>query len=107
MIEERDVQRCGHGCCIYVRGQQVTKEEYGERVAKGEIVRHTYIGCLTHRGSKIVTTAAVKLGFYFGVPISQLTIPAEGLVYDTETHGYLRIATAEDARKWLKALRTK
>ena len=104
MIEERDVQRCGHGCCIYVRGQQVTKEEYGERVAKGEIVRHTNIACLAHRGSKIVKAAAVKLGFYFGVPISQRTIPAKGFVYDTKTHSYLRTATAEDARKWLKAL---
>jgi hypothetical protein len=107
MIDARDVQRCGHGCCIYVRGRQITKEEYGERVAKGEIVRHTYIGCLTHRGSKIVKAAAVELGFYFGVPSSRRTIPAEGFVYDTKTHSYLRMATPEDARKWLKALRTK
>jgi len=107
MIDARDVQRCGHGCCIYVRGQQVTKEEYGARVTQGEIARYTYIGCLTDRGSKIVKAAAVELGFYFGVPSSQRTIPAEGLVYDAKTHGYLRMATAEDARKWLKALRTK
>jgi hypothetical protein len=104
MIEARDVQRCGHGCCIYVRGQQVTKEEYGERVAKGEIVRHTYISCLTHRGSTIVKAAAVRLGFYFGVPISQRTTPAQGFVYDTKTHSFLRTATAEDARKGLRAL---
>jgi hypothetical protein len=104
MIEAKDVQRCGHGCCIYVRGQQITKEEYGERVAKGEIVRHTQIGCLTHRGSKIVKAAAVELGFYFGVASSRRTIPAEGFVYDTKTHSYLRMATGEDARKWLKAL---
>jgi len=104
MIEARDVQRCGHGCCIYVRGQQVTKEEYGERVTQGEIARHTYIGCLTDRGSKIVKAAAVELGFYFGVPSSRRAIPAEGFVYDTKTHSYLRMATPDDARKWLKAL---
>jgi hypothetical protein len=106
MIEEMDVQCCGHGCCIYVRGQQVTKEEYGERVAKGDIGRHTYISCFSHRGSKVVKTAAESLGFYFGLPdSSQREAPHEGRVYDTKTHRYLRRATAEDARAWLEALR--
>ena len=106
MIEERDVQRCGHGCCIYVRGQRLTKEEYEERLAKGEIGRPTYISCLSHRGSTVVKVAADQLGFYFGLPdSSQGEALHEGRVYDTRTHRYLRMATAEDARSWLEALR--
>jgi hypothetical protein len=105
MIEDRDVQRCGHGCCIFVRVQPVTKVEYGEGVASGEIRRHTYISCLSDRGSKVVKAAADTLGFYFGLPdSSRCEDPHEGLVYDTKTHRYLRLATLEDARSWLDAI---
>jgi hypothetical protein len=105
MIEQRDVQLCSHGCCIYVNNQRLTKEEYNEGVATGEIVRHTQISCMSERGSKVVRSTADKVGFYFGLPFpSQQIDPKDALIYDTKSHRYLRTATAEDARKWLETL---
>jgi hypothetical protein len=104
MIEQRDVQLCSYGCCIYVNNQRLTKEEYNEGVATGKIGRHTQISCMGERGSKVVRAAANKVGFYFGLPFPQQIGPKDGLVYDTKSHRYLRTATAEDARKWLETL---
>jgi hypothetical protein len=62
MIEQRDVQVCSRGCCIYVNSQRLTKEGGVQQID-----------------------------------------PKDALVYDAKSHRYLRIATAEDARKWLGA----
>jgi hypothetical protein len=108
MIDQRDVQVCNRGCCIYVNSQRLTKEEYNESVATGEIGRYTQISCMGERGSKVVRAAANKVGFYFGLPFPSPQIdPKDALVYDAKSHRYLRMATAEDAGKWLGALKSK
>jgi hypothetical protein len=104
MIEQKDVQLCSQGCCIYVNNQRLTKEEYDKGVARGEIGWHTQISCMSERGSKVIRATANKVGFYFGLPSPQQIESKDGFVYDTHSHRYLRTATAEDARKWLETL---
>jgi hypothetical protein len=104
MIEQKDVQLCSQGCCIYVNNQPLTEEEYNKGVATGEIGWHTQISCMSERGSKFVIATANKVGFYFGLPSPQQIGSKDGFVYDTKSHRYLRTATAEDARKWLETL---
>jgi hypothetical protein len=106
MIEQKDVQLCSQGCCIYVNNQRLTKEEYDKGVARGEIGWHTQISCMSERGSKVIRATANKVGFYFGLPSPQQIGSKDGLVYDTKSHRYLRMATAEDARKWLETLKS-
>jgi hypothetical protein len=71
MIEQKDVQLCSQGCCIYVNNQRLTKEEYDKGVARGEIGWHTQISCMSERGSKVIRATANKVGFYFGLPSPQ------------------------------------
>jgi hypothetical protein len=106
MTEARDVQVCGHKCCIYIRGKRATPTEFQERVESGEITQFTRIHCLSSRGSKVARDASDRTGFYFGLPYESGEAEAvEGYVYDTKTHRYLREITGIDAREWLDAFR--
>jgi hypothetical protein len=105
MTEQRDVQRCNKGCCLYVNGRKVSKAEY-EEATKGILgpTRGTAIPCLKEETNKAI---ADETGFYVGGPVTNAEKSAtDSFAYDTRTHAYLRIATNEDYNR-LKAARKK
>ncbi len=105
MTEQRDVQRCNKGCCLYVNARKVSKEEYAE-ATEGIFgtIRGTAIPCLKEETNKAI---ADETGFYVGGPVTNaVKSSTNSFVYDTKTHAYLRIATNKDYIR-LKAARKK
>jgi hypothetical protein len=105
MIEQRDVQRCNKGCCLYVNARKVSKEEYAE-ATRGIFgtIRGTAIPCLKEETNKAI---ADETGFYVGGPVTNSEKSStDSFAYDTKTHAYLRIATNKDFIR-LKAARKK
>jgi hypothetical protein len=95
MIEQRDVQRCNKGCCLFVNARKVSKEEYAEAI-KGisGATRGAAIPCLKEETNKAI---ADETGFYVGGPVTNSEKSSiDSFAYDTKTHAYLRIATNKD-----------
>jgi hypothetical protein len=105
MTEQRDVQRCNKGCCLYVNARKVSKEEYAEATRRiSGTIRGTAIPCLREETNKAI---ADETGFYVGGPVTNSEKSSiDSFAYDTNTHAYLRIATNKDYIR-LKAARKK
>ena len=105
MIEQRDVQRCNKGCCLFVNSRKVSIEEYAEAIKSvSGTTRGGAIPCLKEEINKAI---ADETGFYVGGPVTNSEKSStDSFAYDTKTHAYLRIATNKDYIR-LKAARKK
>src|SRR5258708_39388719 len=95
-MKPEDVQACATGCCLYLNGEPVSKEDFEAAQSLGE----TRIPCLRNEQTK---RAAKEARLYISVGVVG-RLSDKGLpIYDSVTHQYLQNATPTNIAKWKAA----
>jgi hypothetical protein len=91
----RDAQRCGLGCCFFIDGEAVSKDDF--RVAAPSPTNQTKISCLR---TEVAYRVSKEIGFYIGFDVSKPKPIGAFYKYDAVTHRYLRDAHPEEFLQW-------
>jgi hypothetical protein len=96
-MNPRDAQECSKGCCLYINGDSVSKDQFEKTIPQSD--GRTRIPCFEGPQSELNKRVAKEVGSYIGYDISTV-LSKQRYLYDPDNHKYLRDANPEDQTTW-------